>query len=230
MGHDGVRYAVSGQIADAVLELERRIYAGVVHGGNRTVTYKNFTPNVTRAAWYGNTEFNNYIEPFLMRSARTRNVDSWGTPDVNDGEGWTWNYSSLGIAGYWRSAYKNTFNTDIPHIAPWEILGFCHKPTWWDKHYAWDSADERLAMLYAFETGLVSNPDDADVHDARYASSWDWTSNSPVDTAGNLRPPVFVLGEPADTDKFKSFTRDDGAGSRVCLWRYEHSQLLHKQT
>ena len=226
VGHDGVRYAVSGQIADAVLELERRMYAGVVHGGNRTKTYKNFMPNVNRDTWYANTEFNNYVEPFLMKRARALDVDSWGTPDINDREGWTWNYSSLGIAGYWRSAYKNTFNTDIPHIAPWEILGFCHKPTWWDDHYAWDNQDQRLAMLYAFETGLVSNPSSHDVHDARYASSWDWTSNSPVDSAGNLRPPAFVLGEPADADKFRAFTRDDGAGYAETFINSQEYQAL----
>ena len=36
---------------------------------------------------------------------------------------------------YWRAVYKHAFDTDTPHLTPWQMLGFSEEPTWWQTVY-----------------------------------------------------------------------------------------------
>lgn len=53
--------------------------------------------------------------------------------------------------------------TATPLTTPWEMLGYVEKPSWWDEKYSWTDATKRTALLAALTSGLVSNPDNADI-------------------------------------------------------------------
>jgi hypothetical protein len=39
------------------------------------------------------------------------------------------------LLGWWRGIYQWLYDTDAPHVRPWEMLGFSEKPTWWEDEY-----------------------------------------------------------------------------------------------
>ena len=54
----------------------------------------------------------------------------------------TWNYSqsqnkNTGDAwqGGWRGIYNWLYDTETPHLTPWEMLGQYSKPSWWDQRW-----------------------------------------------------------------------------------------------
>jgi hypothetical protein len=77
----------------------------------------------------------------------------------------TYNYSFMTspngniLPGYWRSVYKQAYDTDRPHTNPWEMLGFSEKPTWWESKYGpAPYTSNNLIMWSDIEGGIIAEP------------------------------------------------------------------------
>ena len=83
------------------------------------------------------------------------------------------------LPGYWRAIYKYFYDTDSPHIRPWEMLGHSEKPTDWDTKYGtapYTSGNDVLWNAVATEPGRYGKP---------------LIKNYlPVDASGNLLDPL----------------------------------------
>lgn len=197
-------------------DIEQRIYAGMVVG--TTANHDGLRPSQHRSTWFTNFDLENDMmyRYYKMWLRDTRQEPTKTLPDVEDDAGWTWNYSHIDVGGhlgklpgYWRAAYYTLFDTDRPDLFPWFMLGFTHKPEWWDTYYSWSDSDifehgdhthtKRELLLRSLARGIVSEPF-AGVVDVRYARYyWDWENQSPVDDNGNLRAPIEVLvADPAE--------------------------------
>ena len=81
------------------------------------------------------------ISDFISWLPLVGNIDYTENDFVAQGDGFTYNYSrSLSptgeqLPGYWRAVYKMAYDTDRPHMTPWEMLGISVKPTWWESQY-----------------------------------------------------------------------------------------------
>lgn len=107
----------------------------------------------------------------------------------------TWNYSSVNdpqgnpIPGYYQGIYRWFYDTDRPHLCPWEMLGFSQQPSWWTTQYgAAPYTRGNTAMWSDLSNGIIRQGDRA----GQYAA---WArpgllSCIPVDDQGNLLPPV----------------------------------------
>ena len=86
------------------------------------------------------------------------------------------------MPGYWRGIYKYFYDTDSPHIRPWEILGHSEKPSDWETLYGpapYTAGNSTLWSAIESEPGRYGKPG--------------ITNYIPVDASGNLLDP-FVSG------------------------------------
>lgn len=228
-------------IAAAIFELEKRIHTGIIRCDHncgfdpeldrKTAAFEKYLPSQSRFAWYTYSMINSYIESSFNTWRRSKNYVDLGTGNA-DADGWEWNYSALEIGehagtqtlpGYWIGAYFTLFGTNSPHINPWHMLGFSHKPAWWDTYYSWTDTAKREALLLALKTGIVNNPNEEtvtqDIDYARYY--WDWDNHCPVDDTGELVGPAYVLnalGALTEQQKSEPFVFGDW-GPVESMWR-----------
>ena len=87
----------------------------------------------------------------------------------SEGSPFTYNYArSKGrlidenLPGHWRGIYKYFYDTDAPHIRPWEMLGHTEKPADWDTTYGtapYTSGNDVLWNAVATQTGRYGKPE-----------------------------------------------------------------------
>lgn len=182
--HDGSRITVytSPTVLDEdyypnkiILELEKRIYNGCVNKvgkENRQRQVRNYKANTVlesqsraQLEWYSTNNLN----------YRDRN-------DYVSDDPWTWNYNGSS----WRGLYIKHFGTYELHSAPWEALGFDNAPTWWHTHYSWVDTNKRIALEYALQHGVISEPGAPVTVDPTVIRKF---NTFPVDSTGTLQDP-----------------------------------------
>lgn len=241
IGHDGSRYELSGStelsdvnsadfnaVGACLLELERRIYCGLVTDTDKYTNAEQFWPSQHRSTWYDIDDLNDYVKRFYLQYSKS---DDFGSPDVFDNDGWTWNYSTVKVAGHpefnlpghYKGCYYTLFGTSTPAETPWQILGFAKIPDWWYDFYSWTDVNKRTAMLKAFKYGIVSKPGTPLRQDLNYARYyWDWDTKSPVALSGVEVAPkdvIIPVNEGInDSDKFKPFVFGDWSPVEL-TWR-----------
>lgn len=199
-GHDGSLTPAFNDFRDAfLLELEKRIYNNIKadYKTNFIDTY-NTIPGRFRLTDYSQLEWNQLLTQNFLQWVGDNHVDytsnSWF--DVNNP--WTWNYDQFTdvvdgsfLQGSWRAVYNYWFDTDTPHLTPWEMLGFSEMPTWWTRRYgAAPYTGGNSTMWEDLEAGYNWN-DGAPFNDARFTRPG-LTKFVPVDSAGNLLPPTQI--------------------------------------
>ena len=197
-GHDGsITRSYGGSLDDILLELEKRIY------NNIKAVYKpevfdinSILPGRWRSTGYSNLEKNNVIAKFFLKWAIKNRID-WTTHTEYDfNNKFTWNYNELNdklddtlLPGGWRGIYNYYYDTDRPHLAPWEMLGLSEEPSWWQGRYG--PAPYTSGNLVLWE----------DLRDGKvYNDAGEFTVNNdykrpdllemiPVNAHGELQPP-----------------------------------------
>ena len=227
IGHDGSYHTRNGtelydrQVAgfdpvDAGLwDLELRMYNNLSAGLEFTLDTKRFWPNANRPTPYSWTEFHSAMKSeFNKWKVANKVVNLTSDTYYNGADAFTWNYSSVGpgIGGY-KGLYRYFFNTATPETAPWEMLGYNKKPTWWDANYSWTDAPKRTALITALKYGQTSNPSAATAtYSASYSySQYDWAVNTLVKNTGELNDPIAagVVTSPALAERQKDFVYSD---------------------
>ena len=143
-GHDGSKTVAYGDYRDnLILELEKRIYNNIKVTYNRSVFDLNeFIPGGFRNNLYTAKEFQEIIKEDFGYWANFYSIDYLTNNVSTEAEPFTYNYKRAidtvkgeQLPGYWKGIYKKFFDTDRPHTAPWEMLGYSETPTWWEDRY-----------------------------------------------------------------------------------------------
>ena len=91
------------------------------------------------------------------------------------------------LPGSWRGIYKKFFDTDRPHTAPWEMIGYSEKPSWWEGRYGAAPYTSGNDILWNdLEKGFDFNKQKANPVYVRTGLS----KIIPVDEYGDLKSPL----------------------------------------
>ena len=209
-GHDGSITTAYGDDRDLlILELEKRIYNNLKTSGAIPLTEADVVPGQFRDTGYSLQEVNKFLSPILLSWTSYNRLDV-KTQNYDAGNGFTYNYSqSTGKldnelqVGNWRGIFNYYYDTDTPHLTPWEMLGITIQPSWWQDQYgAPPYTSGNLVLWKDLAQGLIDEPGNPRV-DARYIRP-DLLDVIPVDGEGNLLDPLTVLIRNYD---FNSFNR-----------------------
>ena len=186
--HDGSIIKAYGDERDAlILDLEKRIYNNCkVSYDSTTLPLSEVLPSAFTSTEYTLTDIENVMGPDFYNWAGRNNVQYINNTTFSEGSPFTYNYSSSTsridgkkLPGYWRGIYKYFFDTDAPHVRPWEMLGHSEKPTTWESTYG--------AAPYTSGNSLLWN--DVATHSGRFGKQG-ISNYIPVDASGNLLDPL----------------------------------------
>ena len=197
-GHDGSLALAYGDYRDDILlELEKRIYNNIKKPYETTF----FDIDHVFGGYYGNSVYNKQqLDSLIARqfrkwavTARTEYAENKSFDSENP---FTYTYSNMtdisgaeALPGWWRGVYRWFFDTDRPHLVPWEILGFSEKPDWWDRQYgAAPYTRNNLVLWEDIRDGIIRQGPRAGKY-ARYARPT-VLNFIPVDGNGRLVNPL----------------------------------------
>ena len=144
--HDGSIIPLYGDFRDQVLlRLEEKIYEGI------DTKFKNqylpllskydVIPGKFRKTDYSRDEINKILQPFFELWLYENNLNFEKNEYQEKGNEKLINYTNIKdyegetLFGSWRSLFMWYYDTDTPHLTPWEMLGFSEKPDWWENEY-----------------------------------------------------------------------------------------------
>lgn len=222
IGHDGSRVkAYNDYRDDLLLELEKRIYNNIkIEYDVNFLDINSVVEGKFRKTNYSTTNFNTILLEDFSKWLNSADNPDYTKQDFYDGANTlTYNYRNMvdydgqKLVGFWRNIYRYYYDTDRPHITPWEMLGFTIKPTWWESVYGpAPYTYNNTPMWQDLRDGLVKEPGKPVVQLKNYVRK-DLMKIIPVDEQGNLRGPSasglatnFVL-----VDTIKSFVYGDGS-------------------
>jgi hypothetical protein len=142
-GHDGNILKCFDDFRDQLLlELETRIYNNIkVQYDTKLFDILDFTNGFYRKADVTKKQLDDTLRQDFLKWSRFIADDYTKHSFYNDLNSYTYNYRNFSafddtvIPGFWRGIYKYFYDTDRPHICPWEMLGFTQQPTWWTDQY-----------------------------------------------------------------------------------------------
>lgn len=199
-GHDGSLTPAFGDFRDNyLLELEKRIYNNIKSDYSKNIiNLYDIIPGRFRTTEYSREEFVQILSKNFLQWSGANNVDYTTNSWYDANNPWTWNYneftdviSDAPLNGSWRAIYNYWYDTDQPNLAPWQMLGFGFKPSWWETRYGPSPYTKGNFTLWEdLEAGYVWNNGNS-YTDARFARPG-LTKFIPVDSAGNLLPPTEI--------------------------------------
>ena len=143
-GHDGSLTIAFGDFRDdMLLELEKRIHNNVKTRYDLSrFDINTLLPGKFRDTGFVVGEVNSILSRNFLKWVGTNRTDYTTNSWYDNSDGFTWNYSRLvdkvdgeRLLGAWRGIYKYFFDTEYPHLRPWEMLGFSTRPSWWVNTY-----------------------------------------------------------------------------------------------
>jgi len=231
-GHDGSLTMSYGDFRDNILlEFELRVYNNLKLEYNESILHIDQTfGGYYGLGLYNKSEVDALIREDYLNWIADTDIDTVNNIYFDTNDSFTYTYSAMtdravtaALPGYWRGVYTWFYDTDAPHIRPWEMQGFSIKPSWWESEYG--TAPYTAGNLLLWEDirdGIIRQGDRQNLKGiARYARPT-ILSHLPVDAEGNLlspltsslaanfslaiadRPFVFGDGSPAETAWRKS--------------------------
>jgi len=197
-GHDGSLTALFGDHRDdCLLEFERRIY------NNLKVSYvegiydiKDYIPGGFRTTPYTKQEYDQILSSNFSSWLGKTGLRPSEYAEADSNDPWTWNYSSATSkvdgnampAAYWRGIYRYYFDTDVPHLRPWEMLGFADEPNWWSYYYGSAPYTRGNDVLWDdLARGYIASGERAGIDDRFIRPNL--IDYIPVDESGIMLPP-----------------------------------------
>ena len=186
--HDGsIIKAYGDERDDLILELEKRIYNNLKTSYDASlIDINDVTPSAFGSTEYTLNQIDSVMGPDFYQWAGRNNIQYINNTAFTEGSPFTYNYArSKGrligenLPGHWRGIYKYFYDTDAPHVRPWEMFGHSEKPTNWETLYGpapYTSANDVLWTAIETEPGRYGKPG--------------IKSYLPVDASGNLLDPL----------------------------------------
>jgi hypothetical protein len=177
-GHDGSLTLIYGSYDDVthqlvldyrdelILELEKRIYNNIKVQYDPTIfDICDTIPGYDRTTPYSLQEFNQVLLPSYYHWAVNVKQDFSTMLTQNRYNTFVYNYSNHYTSnnqkspGYWRGIYRWMYDTDRPHICPWEMLGFSEEPIWWVEVYGpAPYTSDNIVMWTDLSNGCIKAP------------------------------------------------------------------------
>jgi len=216
-GHDGSITLCYGDYRDdLLLELELRIYNNIKQKYDPAIfDIWNYIPGYNRKTAYSKEEFDRVLSPSFFQWTSLIKEDFTKQTYWDRLEPFTFNYrgnyypDGSDSQAFWRGIYNWIFDTDSPHITPWQCLGFSIEPTWWQEVYGpAPYTSDNFLLWDDLSQGIIREPGKPPkVHDKFIRPIL--RNTSPTDELGNLRNPLesnFVTGPlPSTSEGFYSF-------------------------
>ena len=237
-GHDGSIWATYGDIRDdVILEFEKRVY------NNIKTQFRNDLfdfDSVLSGYWRPNSSVSLSRELSIIRSlygkwAIKNRVDTVENTTWNETNQFSWNHTNgttklegRRVPGFWRGIYKWFYDTDTPHLTPWEMLGHSQKPSWWDDRYG-------VAPYTRGNNILWEDIRDGKVYSSAVTDTYTVNNNYkkpelldyiPVDDQGRLRSPTEFLikdvtsANSDDAWRFGDYSPQETAWRRSSEWPF----------
>ena len=196
-GHDGSLVRAYGDFRDELLlELEKRIFNNIkIEYDPLVFDIHNYLPSSFRNTGFSRGEVYAPMITDFVQWLQLVDSDYTENRFFDRLDPFTWNYKNLRspagefLPGWWRGVYKQVFDTDHPHLHPWEMLGFTIKPTWWEEQYGpAPYTSENLLLWEDLERGIIREPGKAFKINPKYVRPG-LTNWLPVDRDGNLLSP-----------------------------------------
>jgi len=168
-GHDGSRIITFGDNRDEVLyEFESRIYNNIKVPKDRKIPLRwyDIIPGKFRTTDYADSEITDLMSESFLSWVAWNKLD-YKEQDYDSNNKKTWNYSratdrldgSL-LKGGWRANLYKFYDTDVPHLRPWEMFGFSEEPTWWQRQYGpAPYTGDNMVLWDDMANGVVAHPD-----------------------------------------------------------------------
>jgi hypothetical protein len=199
-GHDGSKIIAFNDYRDnIVLEFEKRIYNNIAveYTNDIQTSFSKTEPGAFRNTDYSIEEWTQLLSSTYLNWAGNNNINVFTNNITQQNDAFSFNYSAgfdrlynEPVPGYWRGIYKYFFDTDSPHLRPWEMLGFSQRPTWWVARYGpAPYTAGNLVLWKDLELGLVYQHGLDSYIDVRYARPG-LTKIIPADEHGELLPPI----------------------------------------
>jgi len=142
LGHDGSKILAWDDDRDNILlEFERRIYNNIKWSGDIPLCAEDVIPGKFRTTDYTEKEITEILGTSFLTWVSWNRLD-YKTQDYDPDDKRTWNYSKADdtldgelLLGHWRGVFNNYYDTDLPHLRPWEMIGFSEQPNWWTTKY-----------------------------------------------------------------------------------------------
>ena len=188
-----------------------------------------YTPGKWRSSDYTLSEYLQVTYPMFDRWIIGNQVDYRANTTYNVTDPFTWNYSELRdkngqtVPGYWQGIYRWFYDTDRPHLAPWEMLGFSQQPPWWIEEYG--PAPYTRGNTYMWRdlaAGLIRQGPRSGVYLPGVRPGL--LNCIPVDEQGNLLPPILagtVVGQPSQAQASAPWVFGDGSPIES-VWIYSN--------
>jgi hypothetical protein len=211
-GHDGsINIAFNDYRDDLILELEKRIFNNIkVEYDTSIFDILNYVPGYSRNTAYSRKEFNDILSRPFYEWLQLVNEDFTKAQGFDVDDKFTYNHFGMfsptdtDIPAYWRGIYNWYFDTDKPHLAPWECQGFSIKPYWWENIYGpAPYTSDNLILWEDIKTGTIKGPGKIPYRNNKVARTI-LEFGLPVDQQGNLVAPsltTLIEGVLLDTSR-----------------------------
>ena len=196
-GHDGSKFIAFDDFRDELLlELEKRIYNNIkIKYDTDLLDIHDYLGGEHRDTGFTKQQIDSSMSYDFLEYNRLVDGDYVTNSYFDRSNSFTFNYKGMNfptggnLPGWWRQAYKQGFDTDRPHTAPWEMLGFSIKPSWWETQYGpAPYTNNNLLLWQDIEQGIVREPNKPLVVKTKYIRPG-LKNNIPVDSQGNLLSP-----------------------------------------
>ena len=227
-GHDGSLTAIYGdQRDDVLLELENRIYNNINLSYNiERFDVWNYIPGAFRKTDYSIEEYNSILSSHFSAwsGSNAISVSDYRQFDANDP--FTYNYGrftnrvdgNMMPASSWRGLYRYYYDTDAPHLRPWEMLGFNEKPSWWESTYGPAPYTSGNTVLWNdLEAGRIFYGDRIGIDDRFVRPGL--SNIIPVDENGELLSPLACLSKDMNELDVSGFFKFGDGGPVETSWK-----------
>ena len=197
-GHDGSITVSYGDYRDDVLlELEKRIYNNLKQEYDEQLfDIDQILGGYYYEKFYNKAELDSILSSEFLKWLSETNIDYITNSSLDTENPFTYTYTNMtdptgqqNLPGFWRGVYRWFYDTDRPHMCPWEMLGFTEKPDWWESVYgAAPYTSGNLILWEDLKDGIIRQGPFAGTYD-RYKRST-LMSHIPVDIDGNLVDPL----------------------------------------
>ena len=232
-GHDGSLWKCFGDFRDRLLlDFEKRIYNNLKQDYDENVIdIADIIPSIKRNTGVTRKNISTLMTPeFNEWLATVGNPDATGNSAFQRGNTFSYNYSYASdpygnsLTGFWRSIYKDFYNTDRPHSHPWEILGLKIKPTWFESVYGpAPYTKDNLLLWEDMSKGIVRQPNTKIIYRNKF-KNLDIINHIPVDKKGYLISPIesSIANSSPDSEYQNDFQFGD-EGPVETAWRRSSS-------
>jgi hypothetical protein len=229
VGHDGSYNIAYGDYRDNILlEYEKRVYNNIAveYQNNSDYDLISVQPGAFRKTDYSFAEWTQLLSSSFLTWSTQNNVDIF-TNSTASNNLFSFNYSSgtdkiFGdtVPGYWRGIYNYFYDTDRPHTAPWEMIGFTSEPVWWQNKYGPGPYSNQNTTMWAdLELGVVYNGSPSKSYINYRYSRPGLSKIIPTDEHGNLLPPNLTVLQSFDANAAAGAWRVGDQSPAETTWR-----------